>query len=47
VDVRRRSLETKFKEALALMPTLARIIREGTESGSLGGLCALRMVVAA
>ena len=27
--------------------TLARIIHEGTESGSLGGVCALRMVVAA
>jgi hypothetical protein len=26
---------------------LARIIHEGTESGSLGGVCALRMVVAA
>jgi len=26
---------------------LTRIIHEGTESGSLGGVCALRMVVAA
>jgi hypothetical protein len=26
---------------------LSRIIHEGTESGSLGGVCALRMVVAA
>jgi hypothetical protein len=30
----------------ALNNTLARIIHEGTDSGSLGGVCALRMVVA-
>jgi hypothetical protein len=29
------------------LEALARIIHEGTESGSLGGVCALRMVVAA
>jgi hypothetical protein len=36
------TLLTYFRDA-----TLARIIHEGTESGSLGGVCALRMVVAA